>query len=143
MSHGAHHPSGHYEAFKPGLGEIMALTSMRHSKLWFAGQGNNWALAEYELEELQEGFEDAGKFHPTHKDIKQPLPDLISKTMDGALDELDKAIKTKNPAQFTLAFDNLTTACNTCHQVTDFGFNIVTRPSSNPHSNQAFGVSKP
>src|SRR5262249_46301319 len=42
----------------PGLGEIMALQQMRHSKLWFAGSAGNWPLAEYELDELKEGFGD-------------------------------------------------------------------------------------
>ncbi len=28
-----------------GLGEIMSLQQMRHSKLWFAGQAKNWELA--------------------------------------------------------------------------------------------------
>jgi len=29
-------------------------------------------------------------------------------------------------------------ACNKCHQALDFGFNVITRPTSNPVSNQAF-----
>ncbi|NOT86179.1 MAG: hypothetical protein HOP02_15695 [Methylococcaceae bacterium] len=132
-----HHPNEmvHYE---PGLGEIMSLTSMRHAKLWFAGQGQNWALAEYELEELQEGFEDIAKFHPTHKAIKQPIPQLIAKTMDYPLAELNKAIKAKNVALFTQHFDAVTAGCNACHQLSEFGFNIVTRPAFNPFANQDF-----
>ena len=57
------------ESFNPGLGEIMSLTAMRHAKIWFAGQAENWALATYELDELKEGFEDAELFHPTHKHL--------------------------------------------------------------------------
>ena len=41
---------------------------MRHTKLWLAGQAGNWKLAEYEVEELGEGFDDVVKLHPTHKD---------------------------------------------------------------------------
>lgn len=124
--------------YTPGLGEIMSLTSMRHAKLWFAGQGQNWDLAEYELEELQEGFEDAGAFHPTHKDIKEPIPQLITKTMDAAVAGLAIAVKAKNVALFTQHFDAVTAGCNACHQATAFGFNVVTRPSFNPFANQAF-----
>src|SRR6516165_1897897 len=54
--------------YVPGLGEIMTLNQMRHVKLWYAGQNANWALASYELDELNEGLDDAAKFHPTHKD---------------------------------------------------------------------------
>ncbi len=133
-----HAKQAHYA---PGLGEIMSLASMRHAKLWFAGQGKNWELAEYELEELQEGFEDAAKFHPTHKEIKEPIPQLIAKTMDFPLAELDKAIKSKDSALFTQHFDAVTAGCNACHQETAFGFNIVTRPTFNPFANQAFSPS--
>src|SRR5262249_32601960 len=52
-------------AYTPGLGEIMTLTQMRHSKLWFAGEAANWPLASYELDELHEGMDDAATFHPT------------------------------------------------------------------------------
>src|SRR5437762_8856903 len=56
------------DAFVPGLGELMSLQQMRHVKLWFAGQAANWELADYEVDELGEGFDDIVKFHPTHKD---------------------------------------------------------------------------
>ena len=42
----------------PGLGEIMTLQQLRHIKLWFAGRAGNWPLADYEIGELNEGFED-------------------------------------------------------------------------------------
>jgi hypothetical protein len=125
--------------YTPGLGEIMSLTSMRHAKLALAGQAENWALAEYELDELHEGFDDAVKFHPTHKNIKE-LGKLIAGTMDNPLKELEKAIKAKNMQQFNENFDQLTAACNACHQMTEFGFNVVTRPTSNPFVNQDFST---
>jgi hypothetical protein len=50
------------EAYAPGLGELMTLQQMRHTKLWLAGQAGNWELAAYELDELGEGFDDVVKF---------------------------------------------------------------------------------
>ena len=61
-------PAGGPDAYVPGLGEMMSLQQMRHAKLWFAGQAQNWELASYEIDELGEGFDDVVKFHPTHKD---------------------------------------------------------------------------
>jgi hypothetical protein len=66
-------PSG-LNKYVPGLGEIMGQIAMRHTKLWYAGAAQNWELAAYEIKELEEGFEDAGKFHPTLKHIAQWLP---------------------------------------------------------------------
>jgi hypothetical protein len=125
-------------AFTPGLGEIMTLTQMRHSKLWFAGEAGNWPLASYELDELHEGMDDAATFHPTHKDAPLPIPDLIQKIMTEPLRQLEEAIKAQDQARFTQAFDAMTEGCNACHRAANFGFNVVTRPTSNPYSNQAF-----
>lgn len=135
-----YHPQHEHSHFTPGLGEIMAQTAVRHAKLWYAGQAQNWDLAAYEVDELHEGFEDAAKFHPTHKQIQQPIPALITQHMDQPLKDLEKAIKTKNLPAFNQHFDELTVGCNACHQVSAFGFNRVTRPTHNPFSNQAFEI---
>jgi hypothetical protein len=126
------------ESYTPGLGEIMTLNQMRHAKLWFAGQAGNWELAEYELEELNEGFEDVARFHPTHKDVELPIPKLISTIMTPPLNEVEEVAKAKDQERFVKAFDELTDACNRCHQATKFGFNVVIRPTANPYPNQEF-----
>lgn len=125
-------------AYVPGLGEMMTLTSARHSKLWLAGQSQNWELANYELEEIHEGLEDAGHYHPTHKGIPGKIPDLIAETMRLPLQRVQQAITAKDNQKFIAAYDELTMACNTCHQKTSFGFNVIVRPLNNDFSNQSF-----
>ncbi len=122
----------------PGLGEIMSAQQMRHAKLWFAGQAGNWPLAAYEVDELEEGFADVVKFHPTHRDSPERLSDLVPEMMTAPLKQLRSAIVAKDDARFKQAFDALTGACNACHQATRFGFNVVIRPTTNPYSNQRF-----
>jgi len=117
----------------------MSQSATAHAKLWFAGRANNWELADYEIDELREALEDAGKFHHSDKQTSQPIPDLIAQSMYQPLAQLEQAIKDKNAQSFTESYDNLTTACNNCHQTTGFGFNLLTRPSFNTFSNQAFG----
>jgi hypothetical protein len=124
--------------YTPGLGEIMTLTQMRHVKLWFAGQAANWELASYELDELNEGLEDAATYHPTHKDSDLPIPQLIEKILKTPLAQLEEAVKAKDADRFAKAFDALTDGCNSCHQATKFGFNVVARPTANPYTNQVF-----
>jgi len=126
------------EPYKPGLGEMMTLQQMRHSKLWFAGQARNWDLAAYELKELREGFDDVVKFHPTPKGASVALTRLVPKMMDAPMEELDRIIAAKDSTHFMDGFDELTNACNACHEATDFGFNVVQRPSQNPNTNQVF-----
>ncbi len=122
----------------PGLGEIMSAQQMRHSKLWFAGEAGNWLLVAYEVDELEEGFDDVVRFHPTHKDSPMPLRDLVPEMMTAPLKQLRSAIAAKDDARFSQAYDALTGACNACHQATRFGFNVVIRPTTNPYSNQRF-----
>ena len=124
--------------YTPGLGEIMTFQQMRHVKLWFAGQSANWPLAAYELDELNEGFDDVATYHPTHKDAELPLPQLIDKMIKAPVGQLDEAIKAQDKDRFEKAFDQLTEGCNGCHQAEKFGFNVVTRPTANPYTNQNF-----
>jgi hypothetical protein len=125
-------------AYIPGLGEIMSLQQMRHTKLWLAGSAGNWPLAAYELDELHEGFDDVVHFHPTHKDAPLPLNQLVPKIVEQPLKDLDAAITAKDPKRFATAYDALTAGCNSCHQATNFGFNVVVRPGANPYPNQSF-----
>lgn len=132
----------HTAAFVPGLGEIMAQIAMRHNKLWFAGQGGNWPLTAYEMDELREGLDDATHYHPIHKHVAAPLAELFAATMQQPLQQLDQAIAARDPIRFATAYDGLTAGCNACHQASDFAFNVVIRPTANPFTNQSFGVSK-
>jgi hypothetical protein len=125
-------------AYTPGLGEIMSLQQMRHAKLWFAGQAANWMLADYELKELREGFDDAIAMHGSDKDFPLPVKDVMPKKITVPLQDLDTVIKAQNLGRFDTAFDALTTACNECHQAENFGFNVIQRPASNPDPNQLF-----
>jgi hypothetical protein len=125
-------------AYAPGLGEIMSLQQMRHVKLWLAGQARNWKLASYEVDELDEGFSDAVRLHPTHKDAPVAIRDVVPRMTTGPLGDLRKAIDEQDAPAFALAFDELTTACNGCHVATNFAFNRVQRPASNPYPDQIF-----
>ena len=115
--------------YRPGLGELMSFTQMRHAKLWFAGEARNWKLADYELDELQEGLDDVVLYHAEHKDSPLSLTLLVPKIMSQPMKDVREAIRAHDPAAFTAAFDALTVGCNSCHQATNFGFNVVQRPS--------------
>jgi hypothetical protein len=126
------------DRYRPGLGEIMSLQQMRHTKLWFAGEVENWPLATYELDELKEGFDDAARLYPTRDDV--PVAVLVRDLTAGPLQQLTDAIGDQDRLEFDAAFDSLTGACNACHEAAHFGFNVIRRPTSNPYSDQNFDV---
>jgi hypothetical protein len=130
--------------YVPGLGELMAGQQVRHAKLWFAGENENWRLAAYEVDELKEGFGDVVKLHPVLKDSHtSPVSKLVPTIIEGPLGEVGAAVEARSKVRFEAAFDKLTAACNQCHQAANFGFNVVKRPTSPPFSNQEFEVVKP
>ncbi|MGZ3197940.1 MAG: hypothetical protein ACXU68_04765 [Croceibacterium sp.] len=129
------------KAYVIGLGEIMGQNQMRHAKLWFAGSNQNWPLAQYEVDELHEGFGDVKSFHPSIKNTA--TAPLIDEYVERPLSELDKAVKDKNETEFTTGFDDLSIGCNGCHKEVGFGFNVIKRPTAPPFTNQEFAPVRP
>jgi len=119
------------EPYQPGLGEIMALQQMRHTKLWFAGRAGNWPLADYEIGELNEGFDDVNKLLGG---------DTVEKEVGAQIAALQKVIDGKDRAAFARAFDRLTAGCNSCHHQLERGFIHIRRPTTLPYSDQSFAI---
>jgi hypothetical protein len=117
----------------PHLGEMMALQQMRHIKLWFAGSAANWPLADYEIGELREGFDDVAKLLGS---------DIVDQHVGAPVAALDKAIDGKDRAAFIAAFDKLTAGCNGCHRTLDRAFIVIQRPAPLPYSDQSFEAPK-
>ena len=134
------HAPGAKETYASGLGEIMSLQQMRHLKLWLAGAAKNWPLADYELDELKEGFDDVINFFPMKDDM--PIGQLAGSTAVPVLPDLKRAIDARDGTKFAAAFDKLTAACNACHQATKHEFIVIQRPTSSPYSNQSFTPKK-
>ena len=118
----------------------MGYLQVRHAKLWFAGEKENWQLADYELNELQEGLDDIPKFHPTHEKVPMPTDKAIRQFMDQPLRQLRDAIAQKNVSAFASAFETVTASCNACHTQCNFGFIHIQKPNgASPYSNQDYG----
>jgi hypothetical protein len=113
----------------PHLGEIMVQQQMRHIKLWFAGDARNWRLADYEIDQLKDGFDDVAKLLGG---------DLAQQHVSGAISQLEKAVESKNHEAFVSAFDRLSAGCNACHHTLDHAFIVIQRPALLPYSDQNF-----
>ncbi|ADR33085.1 hypothetical protein Sulku_0418 [Sulfuricurvum kujiense DSM 16994] len=124
------------QSYTPGLGDMMGAVQIRHAKLWFAGQNQNWKLATYELDEIKEGLEDAAVYHPIFKG--KPIAKMMKISIAPALDQVEESIKQKNSSQFIKAFETLSNACTSCHKNSGYGFIVIERPSTPPFSNQRF-----
>jgi hypothetical protein len=120
------------DTYKPGFGEFMSSIQVHHNKLWFAGENNNWNLADFEIHEIQEAIEDIEKFQ-TEREESQKI-----EMIKPALGSVISAITQKNSVLFKSSFVLLTNTCNNCHRATNFEFNQVKIPDNPPFSNQIF-----
>jgi hypothetical protein len=122
------------DTYRPGFGEFMSSIQVHHSKLWFAGQNQNWKLADFEMHEIVEAIENIKKYQAEREESQKI--DMISP----ALDSINKAIRQENSAAFKNSFVLLTNTCNNCHHAVSFEFNVVKIPETAPFSNQSFKV---
>ncbi len=122
------------KTYKPGLGEFMTGIQLHHAKLWFAGQNQNWPLADFEIHEIQEALDDIDEFCKDRPEVKS------IGMLKPAIDSVTDAIRQKNLQSFKNSFSLLTNTCNNCHKATDHAFNVVIIPTNPPVSNQDFRV---
>jgi hypothetical protein len=120
------------DTYKPGFGEFMSYTQAHHAKLWFAGESQNWKLADFEAQKIKETFDNIQKYL-TERDESQMIV-----MINPALESLNNAIEQESPELFTKNYTLLTNTCNSCHQTTKFEFNVVKIPDVQTFSNQDF-----
>lgn len=72
------------DTYKPGFGEFMSNIQVHHNKLWFAGQNENWELADFEINEINENLDDIKKYCKDRPEtnsigmIEKPLQDIMN-----------------------------------------------------------------
>jgi hypothetical protein len=122
--------------YKPGLGEFMSGIQVHHAKLWFAGEAQNWSLADFEINEIKESVEDINRYCRDRPEI-QSLP-----MIGPAIDSVSLAVKYQNIDRFKQDFLVLTNTCNSCHRATKHAFNVIQVPDKPPFTNQSFSKQK-
>jgi hypothetical protein len=63
---------------------------------------------------------------------------MIKTIIDPRIQELEKVVKAKSSAKFSVAFDELTSGCNSCHVGANKPFIRIQRPTASPLTNQNF-----
>ena len=118
-------------AYHPELGEQMLGIQIRHARLWFAGQAQNWLLAAFELQEIKEAFDAVVEQNPDHA-IFQPqrLADILPALTKAPVTAVRDAIDHGSKAEFDKAYDGLSAACTGCHRVAGNDFLIIQRPTA-------------
>jgi hypothetical protein len=118
-------------AYHPELGEQMLTLQIRHARLWFAGQAQNWTLAVFELQEIKEAFDAVVEQNADHA-IFQPqrLADILPAMTKAPIMALRDAIDHGSKAEFEKTFDGLSAACTGCHKAAGTDFLVIQRPTA-------------
>jgi cytochrome c553 len=124
-------PTTEQQSYTPRLNSLMMLTQLGHFKLWYAGAVQNWPLAGYELAQIRANIVDAKRLYPNNSQSNMTM-------MMPSADDLDGAIKAKDSVKFRAAFSKLTSACNSCHEATGFGFIKIREPRLSPIETSPF-----
>jgi hypothetical protein len=125
------------ESYRPGLGDMMTMTVQpRHTKLWLAGSQKNWLYADYELHELQEAFDRTAAVWPTWR--SQPIAQMITVNVQDPIAAIERAIKAADTEKFTAAYNQLTEACDSCHQGAGRAMIVIKIPDSTMFPDQDF-----
>ena len=125
----------------PGLGEFMGRIQVDHAKIWLAGEARNWDLAGYQLTELKEVLSDVQDLVPRYQNV--PIGEMIDAIITETITELEGTIEKRDFNSFSVSFDKLTAACNSCHQAANRGYIAIRRPTQSTFSNQDFSPPKP
>ena len=117
--------------YRPELGQQMLELQIRHARLWFAGQAQNWNLAAFELQELREAFAAVVEQNPDNANF-QPLrlADILPAMTKGPVRDLRDAIDHNNKVEFNRAYDGLSAVCTGCHRIAGIDFLVIQRPTT-------------
>ncbi|MFN3890301.1 MAG: hypothetical protein ACK4MV_07885 [Beijerinckiaceae bacterium] len=113
------------------LGDIMGLTQIRHEKLWHAGRAQNWELAAYEIQQIRSTLVRSAALY-----LNIPIELVVA--ADAPLEDMLKAVKTRDEKAFVAGYAQLTAACNSCHQAGGVGYVRMVIPRTSSFTNQDF-----
>ena len=119
------------QQYIPQLGDIMNTVQSRHIKLWLAGKAANWELATFELVRLKASLVEAAVLY-------SGIPASNVTTLANPLSDVAGAIEAKDGRGFTKAYNELTAACNGCHQSMGRPFLVIQAPNERPFGDQVF-----
>ncbi len=121
----------HYE-----LAIVMARMQTYMQKLHFAGQNENWKLAQFYIHELEETMEDIIDHKVT--DDGKDISSLVKTMAFPNIEKLEKTIESQDKTSFVEGYQLLLRSCNNCHVTSNHEFIKITTPKNEEFINQDF-----
>lgn len=115
----------------------MSFISRYAKKLYFAGDAENWELADiynHEIEEISEDIIASGEMHDDTN-----ISQLMESMLLPQVEQIEETIDAGDREMFLDRYNVMIQTCNQCHIASDYGAVKVTVPETNPF-NQDFSV---
>jgi hypothetical protein len=106
----------------PDQAHAMADVGYHFGQLWFAGQAENWPLAQFYSDETRSHLRWAVRIIPVRKDAEGreiDLAGILAGLETSTLKELAEAIKAKDKGRFSTAYTAQIAACMACHKASN------------------------
>jgi hypothetical protein len=113
---------------------VMTSVAYHYGNLWFAGQAQNWPLAEFYWGEARSHMRWAVRVIPVRKDPQGKeirLQEILEPIEKSVFEDLHKSISNKNREQFRESYQQMLESCYACHVASGKPFlklQIPTRP---------------
>ena len=118
------------------LADVMTKLQRHANKLYFAGTLQNWKLADFYIEEIEETVKAISK-----KDIMEG-PINISGLMDGLIlpeiEELERVVSQQDVPGFAKHYQALVDSCNACHTAANRPYLVIDQPRTPAFDNQHY-----
>ncbi|APW58826.1 hypothetical protein [Paludisphaera borealis] len=106
----------------PDQAHIMADVGGHFTNLWFAGEAENWPLADFYLGETKSHLRWAVRSKPVRKDDAGRdvnLSGILEAFENSQLTQLKQAVDRKDKAAFETIYRDSLTVCYSCHKASD------------------------
>jgi len=106
----------------PDQAHAMADVGAHFTNLWFAGQNDNWPLAQFCLDETKSHLRWAVRIIPKRKDGEGreiDLQGILTALETTMLKDLDASIKEKDRAKFEAGYKLQLEGCMACHKASN------------------------
>lgn len=118
------------------VADVMTKLQRHANKLYFAGQHENWKLADFYVEEIEETAKAFSKMNVMHGQVN--VSGLMGALILPEIEELERAVSEADGAAFQRHYKTLLSNCNACHTSARLPFIVVQDPKTPAYDNQRY-----
>lgn len=118
------------------VADVMTKLQRHANKLYFAGERQNWKLADFYVEEIEETAKAFSKLDVMHGQVN--VSGLMGALILPEIEELERAVSEADSPAFRKHYQTLISNCNACHTAANLPFIVIQDPKTPVYDNQRY-----